>query len=143
MLTIEHSIVIRRPIEEVFAFVANMENALKIDPAMLEIKKISPDPPGVGTKYREITKAMGRQSEAIYEVTEYKPFSRVGFKSSSTPFGEPLETYTLESIKEGTRVTSALQLQLKGFIKVIKPLAVLMFKRFGKARLARMKQLLG
>jgi hypothetical protein len=45
------TVVIDRPIEEVFDFLADGENDPKFSPRVLEIKKTTDGPPGVGTVY--------------------------------------------------------------------------------------------
>ena len=45
------TVVTDRPIEEVFAFLANRENDPKFSPRVLEIAKTTDGPTGVGTVY--------------------------------------------------------------------------------------------
>jgi hypothetical protein len=45
----EASVAINRPIQEVFAFLADGENDPKFSPRVLEIAKATEGPPGVGT----------------------------------------------------------------------------------------------
>jgi len=70
MITIEVSIVINRPLEEVFAFLSDLENNLKWRPGQIEAKKTSAGPIGVGTTYRMINNVLGRRIEGEAEVTD-------------------------------------------------------------------------
>jgi hypothetical protein len=45
----EGTVVIDRPIDEVFAFLADGENDKRFSPRVLEIEKATDGPPGVGT----------------------------------------------------------------------------------------------
>ncbi len=49
MFRLEHSVVINRPIEQVFEYVTNIENAPKWKSRLLEVTRTSEGPVGVGT----------------------------------------------------------------------------------------------
>ena len=72
MINVQVSIVINRPLEEVFVFLSNLENNLKWRSGMIKAEKISEDPTGVGTTYRMINNFFGRQVEGEAVVTEYE-----------------------------------------------------------------------
>ena len=69
----ELSIVINRPIEEVFAVLANLENDLKWRSEWVDARKTSEGPIGIGTRFSLFAKAFGRRIETIYETIEYEP----------------------------------------------------------------------
>ena len=64
MATLELSIVINRPVDEVFAFVSNPENYPKWVASSSEVKITSAEPIGVGTTYRSVITVMGRRIES-------------------------------------------------------------------------------
>jgi Polyketide cyclase / dehydrase and lipid transport len=51
MATFQNTVTIRRAIEDVFAFLADFENVPSWNYAIVETKKTSPGPVGVGTTY--------------------------------------------------------------------------------------------
>ena len=51
MAAFELSIVIKRPIEEAFAFLANLENDVKWHSAFVEVRKTSGGSVGVGARF--------------------------------------------------------------------------------------------
>ena len=61
MTKIERSIVINRPVEEVFAAYTNLENHPKWHPGILEAVKTPDGPIGVGTTWRIARKVLGVQ----------------------------------------------------------------------------------
>ena len=77
MISVEHSVVIDRPIHEVFAFIANVENNPQWQQSVLETRKTSPGPVGVGSTGIEVRQFMGRRMELSFEVTEYEENSRL------------------------------------------------------------------
>jgi polyketide cyclase/dehydrase/lipid transport protein len=71
MTNFESSIVINRPLVEVFAFLSDLENNLKWRTGMIEAKKTSAGPIGVGTTYRMSNNLFGRRVEGEAVVIEY------------------------------------------------------------------------
>jgi hypothetical protein len=68
----ELSIVINRPIEEVFAVLANLENDVKWRREWVDARKTSGGPIGVGSTFRLVGQFLRWRSETEYEVIEYE-----------------------------------------------------------------------
>ena len=99
MTKIEHSVVINRPVEEVFEFMANPENTPLWAGVVREIKLTSEGPIGVGTTYNVVIELLGRRIESNTEFTEYKPNSKFSTKDTSSPM--PMETSATFKAVEG------------------------------------------
>lgn len=141
MVKVETSVVINRPIAEVFAFVTNPENSPQWESGLLETGKMSKGPMGVGTTWQEVRQFLGRRIKSTDEVTEYEPNKKFSFKSTSGPF--PVEGgYTFESVEGGTRVTVTGQGETGGFFKLADPIVARMVKRQVEADSANLKELL-
>ena len=69
IITFKHSLLIDRPCEEVFAFVADFRNMPKWNAHVLTVNKLSGRVRKVGTVYRQVRKTDTQD----YEVTEYSP----------------------------------------------------------------------
>jgi hypothetical protein len=69
MARIEGDVVINRPVEEVFDFVADQRNEPRYNPRMLRAEKISPGPIGLGTRFRAETRTMRGSAEMTIECT--------------------------------------------------------------------------
>lgn len=69
---------------------------------MLEVTQVSPDPLGVGTRFRYWARFAGRQFELVCEVTEYEPKPRRAVKTISGPlrFGA-VRTFELSRVVPG------------------------------------------
>jgi hypothetical protein len=52
--TFENTVLIARPIEDVFAFLSDLENVPKWNYAIVETRKVSEGPIGVGTTYQQV-----------------------------------------------------------------------------------------
>lgn len=66
----EVTTVIDRPIDQVFAFLAQGTNDPKFSPRVLEIAQVGDGPPGVGTVFRSTVKDAGMKTKREFEITE-------------------------------------------------------------------------
>jgi len=140
MLKIESTAVINRPVEEVFAVLSNLENSLKWDSGILEVKRTSQGPIGVGTTWQAVRKGLGQRIETEVEVTEYEPNQKCTQKGKS-PF--PVQVLWLfDSVEGGTRVNGRIEAEPGGFFKLAEPLVASMGKRLIEADLANLKDLM-
>ncbi|MGE5601961.1 MAG: SRPBCC family protein, partial [Nitrososphaerales archaeon] len=85
MIKEEHSIVIRRPVDEVFTFVSDQTNAPRWQQGLLEARRITEGVPGVGTRHVFVRKFLGRRLEAGNEYVEFEPNKKIVFKNTSGP----------------------------------------------------------
>jgi carbon monoxide dehydrogenase subunit G len=140
MFQVQVSIVINRPLKEVFAFLSDLENNLKWRSGMIEAKKTSAGPIGVGTTYRMINNLFGRRVEGEAVVTEYELNRKYATMNKS---GLPIKTRrTFEPVEEGTRVTFSVETALGGLFKPAEPFMARIGKRRLEADAARVKELI-
>jgi len=128
MATFDVSTTIKRPVEDVFAVLSNVENNPKWSSVALEAQQTSPGPIGVGTTARFVGKFLGRRIESESEVTEFEPNRKYSWKSKSGPFPIKAST-TFEQIEGGTRVNTTAEADPGGFFKLAEPLIMSMGKR--------------
>jgi uncharacterized membrane protein len=141
MATIDISILINRPVEEVFAFLSNPENGPKWSSGGSEVTITSAGPIGVGTTYRTVRTVLGRRIESENVFTAYEPNRSYATKSTAGPV--PVESrVTFERAEGGTRVSATLVGEPGGFFKLAEPLLVSMIKRQFDADLANLKDLM-
>jgi uncharacterized protein YndB with AHSA1/START domain len=116
---------IDRPIEEVFAFLADGENDPKFSPRVLEIAKTTEGPPGVGTVYASTVKDAGVKTKREFKLTEFDPPTRIRWtETSKNMITVPEGGYDLAPEGEGTRVTLHNAFEGHGFGKLLVPLAL-------------------
>ena len=140
MATFENIVMIRRPIEEVFAFLANFENVPQWNHAIVETHKVSEGPVGVGTIYQQVRSVPSR-SEERFEVTAYKPARHLEIRGQLGPFPARL-SYALDAIPEGTRVTNSVELEPRGPGRLVGRVAVPRVRDAVAANLGKLKELL-
>jgi carbon monoxide dehydrogenase subunit G len=140
MASFENTVTIRRPVQDVFTFLADFENVPKWNHAIVETTKVSPGPVGVGTTYRQ-TRSAPSSSEEAFEVTVYEPTSRLDVRGGLGPFTARV-SYLLEPTGSGTRLTNAVDFESSGLLTLVAPLATSRIKHAVAANLDTLKQLL-
>jgi uncharacterized membrane protein len=139
MPSAENSVVIARPRSDVFAFVADHENDPQWRPGVLDIARASGD--GQGAVYRQGVKGpMGRRVDADFEVTAYQDDTLLAFRTLAGPV-RPEGSYRFEDADGATRVTLALNANLRGAQKLMAPM-VSKAMRNEVAALANLKRVL-
>jgi uncharacterized protein YndB with AHSA1/START domain len=134
----EVTTVVDRPIEEVFAFLADGTNDPKFSPRVLEIAKTTDGPTGVGTVYKSTVKDAGVKTNREFEITDFEVPSRIRWAERSKNQITATEGgYDLAPEGTGTRVTLHNVLEGHGFGKLITPLALRQARKgadeFGRA----------
>ena len=114
----QHTVTINRPVDAVFAFVADGEKCPQWRPGVLDIKRVSGDG-GVGTRYAQgVSGPMGRRIAADYEITTSEPNRLIEFQTVTGP-ARPHGRYDFESVDGGTRLSFALDAKLTGISKLL------------------------
>ena len=135
------SITIDRPVEAVFAYVTDVSN----DPAwhtdVLEARKTSEGPIGVGTIWHSRFKPVMGISEGDMEVVTYEPNRKHVMRGEVGPM-HPRLTYLFEPADAGTRFTRRVQIQVSGLMKIMQPVIGLMLPKQNKGFLANLKSVL-
>ncbi len=128
MAQIEGEIVIDRPIDEVFDFVADEGNEPQYNPKMLAVEQLSDGEIGLGTKFRAEVKAGRRVLPVVIEFTVYDRPVRLGSRTRMSGMfivGE----LTFEAVGEATRMRWQWRMEPSGAFRLLKPLIVLLGRR--------------
>jgi uncharacterized protein YndB with AHSA1/START domain len=141
MLRMDKNVVINRPVEEVFAFVSPGENWSQWATELVETRKTSEGPMGVGTTYVHVAQMLGRRIENDYEVTEYEPNRKVSMKATSGSIPADV-AMAFQPVDGGTRVGLSVEAEVGGFFKLAEPLVARMMSRQQDANFANLKDLL-
>jgi len=116
----EATAVVARPIEEVFAFLANGENDVKFSPRVQEIRKTTDGPIGVGTRFASTVKDAGMTTKREFELTEFVVPTRIRWaERSKNAVTATVGGYDLAPDGDGTRVTIFNELEGHGFGKLV------------------------
>jgi len=135
-----HTIVIGRPIEDVFAVLTNVELTGRWYPADVEEWWITPPPHGVGSVRRARVRVLGRATENDAVVTAYDPPRFAAMKgSASAPFEA---TLAFEPVDGGTRVEVETIFHLSGAMRLIGPLFIRSYERGWDTGLLNVKRMM-
>jgi uncharacterized protein YndB with AHSA1/START domain len=111
----EATVVIDRPVTEVFAFLADGENDRKFSPRVIEIAKTTDGPPGLGTIYASTVKDAGVKTKREFKLTEFEQPTRIRWAElSKNPVVVPEGGYDLAPAGDGTQLTVFNILQGRG-----------------------------
>jgi uncharacterized protein YndB with AHSA1/START domain len=141
MTKLESNVLINRPIEEVFAFMTDVEKMSQWMAELVEAKQTSGGLVGGGTTLSAVANPLGRRAESTQEVTEYEPNRKFAFKSTSGP-AESKDEYTFESVEGGTKVIRVAEAEMSGLFKLAEPVVARMMRRQFETNFAHLKDLL-
>lgn len=141
MTKIERSIVIDRPVDEVWEFVHDTADNILWQTTLAESEKLTEGPMDVGTRVREVRHFLGLRIESTWEMTEYEPNRTSAIRGVFGPI--PLSgRYRVEAFEGGTRFTVTGELDAHGFFKLAEPVFARIAGRELEANLGHLKDLL-
>jgi len=120
MKKITVSILINRSQQDVFNFLSNPANLSKWNSVLESAEWTSSDEPGIGSTYRALAKMPGGKKEALFEITQWDPPNRYGYKFNirSFPIDGSFESLvSLTPEQNGTQLTFESQFEMTGVLK--------------------------
>src|SRR3954468_17709780 len=117
MADVDTSVTINQPIEEVFDHWADgrLYNAWQPAATKKDVRMVTPDPIGKGSRFRGTFKGAG---ELEYEIIGYERPRRLAMRTV-VPMGTLHHTITFEPVAGGTLVRQAGDGALKGIFKLL------------------------
>ncbi len=119
-MRMEKSVVIARPVEDVWAVLSNLDNVKRWSTTGSEFRQTSPGPLGVGASVEIDRAVLGRFHIRLQDVvvTGYEPNRTLAMTIPNGIAQQPIaERFTLEPSKEGTRITRVAEMDLKRGIR--------------------------
>jgi uncharacterized protein YndB with AHSA1/START domain len=138
MAQISGEIVIDRPIDEVFDFVADERNEPLYNSRMLTAEKVTDGPIGIGTRFSATTNSGRGTADMVIEVISFNRPMRI-VSSTSLSNMNIRGTLAFEPVGQDTRLRWSWDLEPKGALKVIGPVVALLGRRNEKAIWASLK----
>jgi hypothetical protein len=135
------STVIYRPVKQVFDFVSAPENDVKWQYGTLMAARLPDGVDKIGSFFRSVGHLLGRRNQGIFEVTEYEPNKKYGFKSISGTLHSQT-SYTFEMSKGNTKISIRTRAHTGNFFEMNEHLMERKMKKQLKENLALLKGVL-
>jgi uncharacterized protein YndB with AHSA1/START domain len=134
-------LVIERPVEEVFEFVADERNEPRFNPRMLQVEKITSGPIGPGTRFSAEMATMRGSAPMMIEFIAFEQPHRLVSTThlSSMNIRGSLE---FDRVPQGTRLRWEWELEPRGVLRLTGPLIGYMGRRQEHAIWTNLKRLL-
>ena len=138
-IRIEHSVVINRPVEDVFAYTSDPLKLTDWQGGLLRVEADSSL--YVGTKTTEVRKVMGREMETQMECVEFDSPNKYSMKSLSGPV-EMTFTQTTKTNGNGTQIDVLVVGEPGGFFGVAGPILKRQVQKDIEKDYAKLKEIL-
>lgn len=138
MIRIEHEITLQDNIDDVFSFIANVENNPKWDSDYIMAKITSEEPIGVGTEGKSVLSILGKSYESTFTYDKYDPPHLVSKHITAGNIKMEV-TNGLEEVDNGTQLTHYLEISHKGLKKIVEPFLAKKIKKQVHANLEQLK----
>lgn len=143
-LRIGAEVMIDRPVEDVFRFVAaeHCENHPRWDTAVIRIDSRSSGPLRLGSRMEIVRRTLGREESRVFEVTEWVEASRMAITTRSADFELTLASSFEPLSATRTRLTLSGDALIRGPRALMSPLMKLKFGADIRRNLLCIKQLM-
>jgi uncharacterized protein YndB with AHSA1/START domain len=133
---------VNRPIDDVFSFVAAMENEPKWHTDVLEAERLTEGEVGEGTQYRFQLKPQPMAPPGgTAEIIAFEPSHRIVMQADMGKL-KPKMTHVFEEEDGGTRVTRRTEVEMSGLMTLMSPLIRAMMRRRNVGFLGNLKRVL-
>ncbi len=139
---IQHEVSIRlaRPVEQVFAFLADTGNLTTWQSNLIEIEQLTEGPLRAGSHIREVRRMGQRQSENRAQVQVFEPNKHFALRSMTQP--QVTVSYWFEADNGGTRLKYKFVMLTSGFMRLLEPLIAGAIKKQSDQDFEKLKHIL-
>lgn len=108
-MDIEENIIIKAPVESVFAYMLEVQNRVDYIPMLEKVEVLDPPPIQLGSRYVEVATIAGQDLRTTYQVIGFEENKFIQVKTTKSVF--PIQV-DLNLIPEGTQTTVLIQMKL-------------------------------
>jgi hypothetical protein len=138
MLHYETSIVIKRPVDQVFSYMTQIDNNEELAEDVMASWKLTEGPVGLGTMMTERVKVGLIQADIVWEITAFD-INRLCTFEGETSIGRTLTSYRFQSAAGDTQVSAEVRVKLIGLLRLARPIVQFLHMRNRKRYLAMAK----
>jgi uncharacterized membrane protein len=141
MARIDGAVVIKRPVAEVFDFVADERNEPRYNPGIRRVEKLSPGPIGRGTRFRAEAVTLRRTVGMTIQYTVYERPRRLA-SSIDMAAADIAGTLRFDPVSGSTRMSWSWELRPRGLYSLLAPVIVPLGRRAEQTNWRRLKRFL-
>ena len=119
MINFSNTIHIDQPVDEVYAYLSDLEHTPEWNWAITETHKTTPGPATIGTRYRQ-TRRVPQPGTEILEITALKTNQLIEAQGTLARFSAHL-SYHLDEQNAGTELTNTVNLETNGALRMFAP----------------------
>ena len=139
----DDTVVIDRPIEEVWEFLTDWFNTPRLGGySALGLRQTSPGPLGVGSTLQGRNVILGFETRMNHRFTEWNPPHSFSDTMEGRPFRSLVQRGTFESTGAGTKIVVTTEFELRPALKLIWPIVAPFARRKMSAGLRQMKEVM-
>jgi uncharacterized protein YndB with AHSA1/START domain len=139
MATVESTVTIARPVEEVFGFFIDFDkNARQMDPTIESVMRTPMGPTRPGTAFRFSQQILGRMRDTTTTFTSIEPNRKIEIAASFGPL-RPKGAFTFNEGNRSTTVTVRVNPDPVGPFKLLAPFFARVAQKIWAQRFARIK----
>lgn len=143
MPRIEESVVINRPIEEVWAYLTDLFNAPRLSGSgIIGLRQTSPGPLGVGSTLQGRRVVLGFEARNNFQVTEWDPPRAFAATTAGMPFQSSQTRLDLEPTADGTLFHMVTDFRLQPALRLVWPIMGPVVRRRMRSSFVRSKALI-
>ncbi len=137
----EASVLIDRPVSDVFEYMDDISREHEWQPQLVEAEQEPPGPAAVGTRRRYVSDFMGRRVENTYVIRSYEPNRRIVMETTEDSSLNATTEIRWRSTSGGTEVTMSFDGTPRGALSFLpRRMLEATFDREVKSALARLKE---
>jgi hypothetical protein len=113
-----------------FSYLSRFDRAAEWDPGVEAGEMLTPEPVGVGSRFRLVARFLGRRIPLDYEIVEYERDERIVLRAENRSV-RSVDTIMFQDDERDTFVVYDAQLDAKGIGRLADPLLAIVFRRIG------------
>lgn len=121
-----------------FSYLGRFDRAAEWDPGVESGEMVTDEPVGVGSRFRLVSRFLGRRVPLVYEIVEFENDQRIVLRAENGSV-RSVDTITFEDDGEGSLVVYDARLDAKGFGRLADPLLGIVFHRIGDRAAASLR----
>lgn len=139
MITVERRVDVRRPVAEVFAYLADFTNTTEWDPGTVATTRTSSGPLAVGATFHNVSEFRGRRTTLEYELKRYELDQHLTFTGTNKTVTATDDLGLADNGSGGTTLTYRAHFTFKGVARLAEPFLRRGFEPIADETVAQLK----